>query len=113
MMTLPYQFFPQLFLRAPLWSYADYRAGSIAGPLKDPCFRLALYLASPGFYRVLEAKNLDTGLMNEKELHSLEKYYNRMSFRPTPFGLFSSFTLTAWGDDGNIVLEDAPNAFLH
>src|ERR1700761_6530158 len=112
-MTLTYQFFPQLFLRAPLFSYADYGAGSLDGPLKSPAFRLALYLASPDFYRVLEAKNFDAAAMNKKELHSLEKYYNRMSFRPTPFGLFASFTLAEWGEEGPIVLGDAANAFLH
>ncbi|MDB5145966.1 MAG: hypothetical protein JWQ66_4681 [Mucilaginibacter sp.] len=104
---------PGLFLRVPLLSFTDYRPASIGRVLQTPHFRLALYLASPGFYRLLEARNFDPGTLNEKELLSLKKYYNRMSYRPTPFGLFSSFTLTAWGDAGPILLPGPAGTALH
>jgi len=112
-MSAAYHILPGLFLRTPLFSYADYPAGQLSGVLQDPQFRLALYLASPGFYRLAEAKGFDPGRLDAKELLSLWKYYNRMSFRPTPFGLFSSFSVTRWGSGKNILLAARPEARVH
>lgn len=108
-----YDFRPELFLRTPLWSYADYAPAKPEKALRDPLFRLALYLASPAFFGVLEAKQFDPGAFNAKELVSLRKYYNRLCFRPTPFGLFSAFTLAAWGNEGKLVVQGADTAKVH
>ncbi|MFI5160449.1 MAG: lantibiotic dehydratase [Sphingobacteriales bacterium] len=108
-----YHILSQLFLRTPLLSYTDYQAAISEELTSNPHFRLALYLASPGFYAVLESKNFAISALNPKELTSLQKYFNRMSFRPTPFGLFSSFSVAKWGNEGNIILPGADHTQLH
>jgi thiopeptide-type bacteriocin biosynthesis protein len=105
-MTPPYYFFPSLFLRTPLFSYAEHGAGDLQKAFADPWFLWAVYVASPEFYRQLAAKDFDLRRMNEKEQLSLWKYLNRMNFRPTPFGLFSAFTLAEWGSRGPVVLDE-------
>lgn len=112
-MMSPYQLLPALFLRTPLLSFAGYRDTTAEQLLASPHFRVALYLASPAFYRVLQGKGFDAALLSARELLSIKKYHNRMSFRPTPFGLFSAFTLTHWGEDGPILLPEAGGTDLH
>ncbi len=80
--------------------------------LDDHQFRLAIYLASPGLYRMLEAKDFSMAALSPKELLTLKKYYNRMSFRPTPFGLFSSYSLVRWSDRGPVELDPPCKAAL-
>jgi hypothetical protein len=108
-----YHLLPRLFLRSPFYSFADYTSNIHEHLLTDPHLRAALYLASPGFYRQLEVKEFDPELMNGRELLSLKKYVNRMHFRPTPFGLFSTFSVAAWGTDEQLLLCDAPENILH
>jgi len=108
-----YRFLNALFLRAPYYSFAGYDPERLPEVLQDPAFRNALYLASPGFYRVIEASGFDYRLLGAKEKHSLCKYYNRMCFRPTPFGSFASFTLLEWGEGENVKLCGDSGAILH
>ena len=108
----PEHFLETLFLRAPLLSYAQYPAVPMDLVLDDHQFRLAIYLASPGLYRMLEAKDFSMAALSPKELLTLKKYYNRMSFRPTPFGLFSSDSLVRWSDSGPVELDPPCKAAL-
>jgi lantibiotic biosynthesis protein len=96
-MHTEYQLMPQVFLRAPFYSYLDYDLLRLPEVLGRQSFRNALYLASPVFYRELEKKGFIFEQLSGKEKHTLSKYYNRMCFRPTPFGLFSTFSLAEWG----------------
>ncbi|PWK72906.1 thiopeptide-type bacteriocin biosynthesis protein [Mucilaginibacter oryzae] len=109
-----YQFKEQLFLRAPFYSFEDYSPAAIGRLLSDRVFLNALFLASPVFYRELEKLNFDRGALNPRQQATLKKYFNRMSFRPTPFGAFSSFGLASWtsGRRG-IKLAGAGDALLH
>lgn len=104
-----------MFLRTPARGPAAYTADMkdemMSAVLAEPAFRLALYLASPAFFRALEAK--DFRQLGPKELVTVKKYLNRMSFRPTPFGAFSAFTLTAWSDAGTVRLADRGDTILH
>ena len=81
-----FEFFGEVFLRAPLYSFEEYALDKMPAVLALQSFRNALWLASPDFYQVLAGKNFCWEQLREKERFSVYKYYNRMSFRPTPFG---------------------------
>ncbi|OOQ59991.1 lantibiotic dehydratase [Mucilaginibacter pedocola] len=102
---MDYKFREELFLRAPAYSFAAYDPGRLPEVLLDKAFQDAVYLASPGFYRVLETKAFEHGKLNGKERHTALKYYNRMSFRPVPYGSFASFTNLKWDKSGTTQLK--------
>jgi len=108
-----YRFLPELFLRAPYYSFTGYDLSRLPEVLQEQAFRNAVFLASVEFYALLEKKGFDFDQLSEKERHTLYKYYNRMCFRPTPFGSFSSFTLLAWGIGSQVRLGGGAEAVLH
>jgi len=108
-----YRFLPQLFLRAPYYSFAGYDLSRLPEVLQEQAFRNAVFLASAAFFALLEKKEFDFDKLAEREKHTLYKYYNRMCFRPTPFGSFSSFTLLNWGNDGQVRLAGNDGSVLH
>ncbi|MDB5141063.1 MAG: hypothetical protein JWR12_2979 [Mucilaginibacter sp.] len=110
---MEYEFLPELFLRAPYYSFARYDMDRLSQVLGDWAFRNALFLASPAFYSMLERKEFDFELLNEKEKYTLYKYYNRMCFRPVPFGSFASFSLLEWGEGSAVKLAGKERAVLH
>jgi len=93
-----YYFARDLLLRMPGGNAADYTMDKSV-ILANPIFRTALMLASPVFYAKLEQFGFRAELLSRKQQHTLQKYYNRFCFRPTPFGLFASVTLTEWGEN--------------
>jgi len=109
----PYTLLPELFLRAPFYSYGDYHPHKLKEILTEPFFKNSLWLASPSFYRIIEKKHFDYTTLSEKEINSLLKYYNRMSFRATPFGSFASFTVLRWSSDSRVNLKANAAGFLH
>ncbi|MDQ0640070.1 thiopeptide-type bacteriocin biosynthesis protein [Pedobacter sp. W3I1] len=111
--SMVYQFLPQLFLRAPYYSFTGYDLSRLPEVLQEQAFRNAVFLASPAFYALLEKKEFDFDKLMDKEKHTLYKYYNRMCFRPTPFGSFSSFTLLRWGKGGQVRLVGSDESILH
>lgn len=92
---MEYSFATPLLLRMPVKKPSDY-SDDRQSFLDETFFRSALYLATPAFFRVLEKHEFQTGRLSEREQVTLQKYINRYCFRPTPFGLFSSVTLTEW-----------------
>ncbi len=111
--SMVYRFLPQVFLRAPYYSFSGYDLSRLPEVLQEQAFRNAVFLASAGFYALLEKKAFDFDKLSEKEKHTLYKYYNRMCFRPTPFGSFSSFTLLQWGSGGQVRLTGSDESILH
>jgi len=107
-----YNFLNHLILRSPQYSYNQYSIEKVEKILKDVHFQIAIYLASPQLYNIIASKTLEYKSLSFKEQLSIKRYYNRMSFRPTPFGSFSSFTLASWGLDEPIRLDEQ-NAKLH
>jgi thiopeptide-type bacteriocin biosynthesis protein len=107
-----YRFLDRLLLRAPYFSFARYAPERLEQVLADPAFRRALLLASPGFYGLLQKKSFCFEDLSEKERFTLLKYYNRMSFRPTPFGSFASFSVVKWAD-GRVSLDYTGGEKLH
>jgi len=111
--SMMYRFLPQLFLRAPYYSFTGYDLSRVPEVLQEQAFRDAVFLASAGFYALLEKKEFDFDKLSDKEKHTLYKYYNRMCFRPTPFGSFSSFTLLEWGSGPQVRLAGSDESVLH
>ena len=93
-----YYFARYLLLRMPAGNATDYTA-DLSLILVNPVFRTAVLLASPVFYARLKQSEFLLELLSEKQQMTLRKYYNRFCFRPTPFGLFSSVTLTSRGEN--------------
>jgi thiopeptide-type bacteriocin biosynthesis protein len=111
--SMVYRFLPQVFLRAPYYSFSGYDLSRLPEVLQEQAFRNAVFLASAEFYALLEKKDFDFNKLVDKEKHTLYKYYNRMCFRSTPFGSFSSFTLLHWGSGGQVRLAGRGESILH
>lgn len=112
-MITNYQFLDELFLRTPFYSFNKYDFDRLPAILDTVIFRNAILLASPAFYRQLEKKQFDYHRLSGKEVLSLQKYYNRMCYRPVPFGSFAAFTLLKWADGSVIRLGGDEDAVLH
>lgn len=113
MSRFPYQFFSQYVFRSPLFSLKDFlkkvedgelSEGSLKEIYADPIFREAIYLASPyldgEIRKWLHSNEIPSKKKLEKLKNTIRKYYNRMSHRCTPFGLFSGVGLGSF--DHNI-----------
>jgi thiopeptide-type bacteriocin biosynthesis protein len=108
-----YDFLDRLFLRSPFYSLDNYAPEQMKLVLLRQDFRNALWLASPDFYRALENQRFDWDLLGKNEQVSLLKYYNRMSFRATPFGAFSGFSLIPWDTRDQVRLVEPGRSVLH
>ncbi|WP_167856826.1 lantibiotic dehydratase [Hymenobacter aquaticus] len=67
--------------------------------IESPAFQRALFFSSPDLHEQLQellAARLDAAARLKVE-KSLYKYWLRMSFRSTPFGLFAGTNLGTWG----------------
>lgn len=89
-------FAEKIFVREPFFEASAYQAGGLEEVLGTHYFRNAVWLASPEFYRELEKKGFDAGALSAKERLTALKFFNRMSFRATPFGAFAAFGLAQW-----------------
>jgi len=112
-MNTQYQFFSELFLRTPYYSFINYNPERLSEVVNESAFRNALYLASPVFYNIIAGRNFDLAKLNDKEKLTLLKYYNRMCFRPIPFGSFASFSITIWGEGKTLKLVNSDEIILH
>jgi len=84
-----------VFLRTPTLSYNDYNSNP-ASIIKLHFFQLAIFFASESLYMELMRHDFNYHLLDKKVKFSLQKYFNRMCYRPTPFGMFSAFTSLDW-----------------
>jgi len=108
-----YTFIDKVFVRTPFYSFSSFGLEKLPLMLGDALFRNALWLASPVFYGLLEKKAFGFSRLSEKERFTLAKYYNRMCFRPTPFGLFACFSLAPWSVKAGLSLSGDPGVRLH
>jgi lantibiotic biosynthesis protein len=99
-------FSEKLLLRTPAKSWQHYVGTDRQKLLDDLFFRSALYLATPDFYEKLSRADFDYDRLSDREQLTLERYFNRISYRPTPFGLFSAITLISWREDTLIKVSD-------
>jgi len=111
-----FDFNPYLFLRTPALSYRDYKPDIMAELLKTQFFQSAIFFASESLYLELERCSFDYGLLDKKVKLSLQKYFNRMCHRPTPFGMFSAFSSTNWSllnNPGSCILEENGEVYVN
>ncbi len=104
-----------LFLRTPALSYEDYDVEILKEILKSPFFQAAIFFASESLYAELGRFNFNYSLLDDKVKLSLQKYFNRMCYRPTPFGMFSAFSSITWNVFNNsqpFVLEEEKKVYV-
>ena len=102
MPRFPYTFFDNFVVRVPLLSYKEFQNifsentndEKLQEIFRRTSFKESIYLASSDLYLEME-KLIDSNIdFNESSKYRLKntllKYFNRMSTRCTPFGLFSS-----------------------
>ncbi|WPU95752.1 thiopeptide-type bacteriocin biosynthesis protein [Mucilaginibacter sabulilitoris] len=107
------EFLDKVFVRTPYLESSAYKVGKLRDVLKTNVFKNAIWLASTEFYNELAKKNFDFELLTKKEQLTALKFYNRMSFRGTPFGVFSSFGLADWNADQRKQYADSKQPILH
>jgi len=107
------EFLDKVFVRRPFFPATGYSIDQLSDVLKCNAFKNAIWLASPEFYRELNKKSFDFTLLSAKEKLTALKFYNRMSFRATPFGAFSGFGLADWGKGEKPQGAGKSNPILH
>lgn len=75
--------------------------GKLQELLDNSFFRSALYFASTELYKQVELKGFRSERLNERICQSLFKYFNRMCYRATPFGMCSAFSVLDWSESGD------------
>ena len=109
----PYFFLNNIVLRCPAFSFQNYNIKNLEVLLQNKNFQQAIYLASTGLYEAIAVHKFKIEGLSEKLKQNLLKYYNRMSFRPTPFGTFSTISLAYWGEASVIDLKHGIETSLH
>lgn len=101
MPRFPYVFFDNFVVRAPLLPYKEFQEifsestndEKLQEIFERSIFKESIYLASSDLYQEMEKSiNSGTSIINNFQSrlkNTLLKYFNRMSNRCTPFGLFS------------------------
>lgn len=92
-----YKFYSQVIVRTPFYRVSTYDE-SLNDILHDSCFTSAILLSSKSLYQSLEKKGFIYNNLAEKEIFTVKQYFNRMCFRPTPFGLFAGISITSWNE---------------
>jgi thiopeptide-type bacteriocin biosynthesis protein len=100
------KFLDKVFVRRPYFEASAYKVDNLRDVLKTNVFKNAIWIASTEFYKELEKKDFDFDSLNKKERLTALKFYNRMTFRATPFGAFSAFGLADWSN-GNAGIKNA------
>ncbi|RZJ76930.1 MAG: hypothetical protein EOO45_00490 [Flavobacterium sp.] len=91
-----YLFYPTLIVRTPAKPYTGFNPDILEALLLTEDFQYALSLASPNLFFTLKNLEFKYSKLSPKLQLAVYRYYNRMSFRPTPFGAFASVATTCW-----------------
>jgi thiopeptide-type bacteriocin biosynthesis protein len=81
--------------------------GKLQEMLDTSFFRSALYFASIELYQQVKSKDFRCDRLSERICQSLFKYFNRMCYRPTPFGMCSAFSVLDWSESRDGIRIDA------
>ncbi len=93
----------KIVVRTPFQPFVPHRLKeSFESQLYSAIFKEALFLGSPNLYEEFEKAGK---LINEETLLSLYKYFLRMSYRCTPFGMFSGVSAGTVGKDNSFILK--------
>lgn len=86
----------------------------LKGVIERPEVREALFVASPSLDENLRHWLLDPDSEHGRKIElSLSKYFMRMSWRPTPFGLFAGCSVGTLGADTRLVIKDRKSYRRH
>ncbi|MCW3108050.1 MAG: Lantibiotic dehydratase domain protein, partial [Segetibacter sp.] len=100
-MKSEFDFLPFIVVRTPAFSIENLIEETFQSYQSDGYFREALYIASPEL-----ALNVGQNFSGNEDIKlSLAKYFNRMCFRCTPFGLFAACSIANWGSESKIILS--------
>jgi thiopeptide-type bacteriocin biosynthesis protein len=90
---MDYKFYGKLAVRFPVFPLNNLFGEFLPELLHTEKFKEAIFIASPDFAYEFFKNN---GPASDKLMESALKYFNRMSFRCTPFGLFSVCAMAEW-----------------
>ena len=102
-----YKSFSNLIIRIPTYPFSILAEG-ILTKIHDQLFQQAIYIASPTLFTELR-KAIEEHCnftVNSSIIHSLNRYFTRMSTRCTPFGLFAGCTTAEIADTTSLLVED-------
>ncbi|MDN5286005.1 MAG: hypothetical protein JWR38_2279 [Mucilaginibacter sp.] len=85
-----------VFIRTAAGSYSNFDYNNLTHLLKDTLFQATIFLASPVLFNELKKHSFLYENLSDRQKLSLKKYYNRLCFRATPFGLFSAASIAEW-----------------
>ncbi|MHB8208666.1 lantibiotic dehydratase [Mucilaginibacter sp.] len=104
---MKFKFYNKLILRTPALPLGKFDESERLLFINNTNYKNALFIASPdlyySYYRATESH--DKG----RQERSLAKYFNRMSFRCTPFGLFAGCSIVDWDNETNVIIADNYN----
>ncbi len=83
-------------LRTPAFGAQTMTDSAIKDGLNSELIHFAFYIASTALLKELEKVDWNWEKLNAKQKFSIQKYWKRMCFRPTPFGLFGVYHTGLW-----------------
>lgn len=93
-------FHPGIIVRTPFFPLEDLFDARLEDILNNPGFREALYIASPE----LAGQVFDQSREISEELKlAVWRYFNRMCFRCTPYGIFAGCGKATWSDKTSVI----------
>jgi len=116
-----YDCYPDFVIRTPLFSMNNIDGlpsdkGLIPGYVEDlwnnPYVKDAIMLASPSLYEQLDIEIYENRL-TDKLIHTFIRYYIRMCFRCTPFGMFAGIGSGKISDETDLYLDDPGSYHLN
>ncbi len=115
-----YVCYPDFFIRTPILPFdliqdlpssSKTIGGFVADQWINPLIRSAILLASPNLYKLLD-EAVQHHKLSDGLIHAFLRYYMRMCFRPTPFGLFAGVGSGVISDKTNIRIKDPSTHIL-
>ncbi|MEV5885363.1 lantibiotic dehydratase [Streptomyces sp. NPDC052020] len=84
------------------------RGTSAIDLLSAPLTSLALWIGSEAMWDSLH-REVPGGAPSERSIRKARRYLDRMSCRPTPYGLFAGVALGSWGDHTDLAVRRIPD----
>jgi thiopeptide-type bacteriocin biosynthesis protein len=102
-----YIFHAQVIARTPFYDCLSYEQ-PLRDIVRDLSFLAAIYISSKSLFDALKRNNFEIARLSSKEQFSVKMYFNRMCFRPTPFGLSSGITVAEWSSEDDLCFDSCP-----
>ncbi|MEJ2881398.1 lantibiotic dehydratase [Pedobacter sp. GR22-6] len=99
-----FSFSPKMVVRTPAMPFTTFNPNGLRNILLNVNFQYALSEASPVLFDALKKCGFEYQSMGDELLTSTFNYYNRMCYRPTPFGAFASVALSEWSRNTNSII---------